>query len=351
MIWLTWRQFRAEAAVLYAALAALAVLLLVTGPGLAHLYHSGPGAFLDRFSGDGIDQAVYLLGLAAVLAVPAVIGVFWGAPLITRELDSGTHRLVWNQSVTRTRWLASKLAVVGLAAVTAAGSLSLMTTWWSAPITRAATGGRAPRSSGLTRYSGLPGLVSERFSPISFAAHGVVPVGYAAFAFTLGVTVGAVVRRTLPAIAATLAVFVAAQVAVPFWIRPHLITPARLTTEITTANLRGFMASGPGAPAHVTVSIGKPGAWIISNQTLDPAGRVVGALPAWATNCAPPPGQPGTTAQRACFARLSDLGYRQLVTYQPADHYWALQWAETATFLAAALALTGLCFWRIRRLT
>ncbi|WP_433173170.1 ABC transporter permease [Actinoallomurus sp. CA-150999] len=341
MIWLTWRQFRAQAAVLYAALAALGVLLLVTGLRL----HSGSGAVLDRFSGGGTYQAVYLLGLAAVLAAPAVIGVFWGAPLITRELDSGTHRLVWNQSVTRTGWLASKLAVVGLAAVTATGALSLMTTWWSAPITRAATGGHVPSSSGL------PGFASERFSPVSFAAHGVVPIGYAAFAFTLGVTVGAVVRRTLPAIAATLALFVAVQVAVPFWIRPHLITPARLTTEITTANLRGFMASGPGAPAHVTVSIGKPGAWIISNQTLDPAGRVIDALPAWATNCAPPPGQPGTTAQRECFAKLSDLGYRQLVTYQPADHYWALQWAETATFLTAALALTGLCFWRIRRLT
>jgi hypothetical protein len=345
VIWLTWRQFRAQAAVLYGVLAVLAVLLLVTGLRLARLYRSGPGTFLDRFGGDGTYQVVYLLGLGAVLAVPAVIGVFWGAPLITRELDSGTHRLVWNQSVTRVRWLASKLAVVGLAAVTAAGALSLMTTWWSAPITRAVTGGRAPSPSGLT------GVVSERFSPVSFAAHGVVPVGYAAFAFTLGVTVGAVVRRTLPAIAATLAVFVAVQVAVPFWIRPHLITPARLTTAITTTNLRGFMASGPGAPAHVTVSIGKPGAWIISNRTLDPAGRVVDALPAWAANCAPPPGQPGTTAQRACFARLSDLGYRQLVTYQPADHYWALQWAETATFLAAALALAALCFWRIRRLT
>ncbi|GAA4621078.1 transporter [Actinoallomurus vinaceus] len=346
MIWLTWRQFRAQAVALYTALVALAVLLLVTGPRLTHLYDTGPGAFLDRFNADGTDKAVYFLGLAAVLAAPAVIGVFWGAPLITRELDSGTHRLVWNQSVTRTRWLATKMTVVGLAAVTAAGLLSLMTTWWSAPITRAAVGRRAP----APRASGVQDLLSGRFSPVSFAAHGVVPIGYAVFAFTLGVTAGAVVRRTMPAIAATLAVFVAVQIAVPLWIRPHLVTPARLTTRITTANLRGFMTPARDAPPHVTVAIDSPGAWIISNQTLGPAGRVVGSLPAWATHCAPPPGQPATAAQQACFARLSDLGYRQLVTYQPADRYWTLQWAETAMFLVAAVALTALCVRRVRRL-
>jgi len=55
------------------------------------------------------------LGLV-VLVVPALIGVFWGAPLIARELETGTFRLAWTQSVTRTRWLAVKLGVVVLEA-------------------------------------------------------------------------------------------------------------------------------------------------------------------------------------------------------------------------------------------
>ena len=47
----------------------------------------------------------------AVLIAPAIVGIFWGAPLIARELETGTHRLVWNQTVTRTGWLATKLAL------------------------------------------------------------------------------------------------------------------------------------------------------------------------------------------------------------------------------------------------
>lgn len=49
-----------------------------------------------------VDVDVYT-GLLVVLAVPAVIGMFWGAPLISRELETGTHYLAWNQGVTRTR--------------------------------------------------------------------------------------------------------------------------------------------------------------------------------------------------------------------------------------------------------
>ena len=56
-----------------------------------------------------------------------------------------------------------------------------------------------------------------------FDARGIVPIGYAAFAFALGVTVGMLVRRTVPAMAITLAVFVAVQVAMPLLVRAHLM--------------------------------------------------------------------------------------------------------------------------------
>jgi transposase len=120
-----------------------------------------------------------------VLVLPALIGLFWGAPLITRELEAGTHRLVWNQTITRTRWLAVKLGLTGLATITAAGLGSLAVTWWSSPIDKTAT-------------NDFP-----RMGPLLFDARGVVPIGYAAFAFALGVTVGMLVRRTLPAMAIT----------------------------------------------------------------------------------------------------------------------------------------------------
>ncbi|MET8571734.1 hypothetical protein [Streptomyces sp. NPDC004783] len=62
-------------------------------------------------------------GLLVVLTVPAVIGMFWGTPPISRELETRTHYLAWNQGVTRTRWLVTKL-VLGAAASMTAGRLT-----------------------------------------------------------------------------------------------------------------------------------------------------------------------------------------------------------------------------------
>ena len=109
-------------------------------------------------------------------------GLFWGAPLVTRELEAGTFRLAWNQSVARTRWMAVKLAAVGLAAMLTAGLLSLMLTWWSGPVDTA-----------LALKSGNS-ISFIRVGPVLFAVRGIAPVGYAAFAFVLGVTAGVLVR-------------------------------------------------------------------------------------------------------------------------------------------------------------
>ena len=37
----------------------------------------------------------------------------------------------------------------------------------------------------------------------------------------------------------------------------------------------------------------------------------------------------GPDTMDACFTRLNAEGYRQHVVYQPAKHFWPLQWAET----------------------
>ena len=124
MTWLTWRQFRAQAFTAIAALAVFAVLLAATGPHLASLYAtsgiSGCRAHQLRAPGQQLPQqlyaagtywVLYLLGVVIILLTPALIGLFWGAPLIARELETGTSALAWNQSITRTRWLAVKLAL------------------------------------------------------------------------------------------------------------------------------------------------------------------------------------------------------------------------------------------------
>jgi energy-coupling factor transporter ATP-binding protein EcfA2 len=175
--------------------------------------------------------------------------------------------------------------------------------------------------------------------PASGAAQ-LAKVGFVAFAFILGVTVGVLVRRTLPAMAITLAVFIAVQIAMPLRVRPHLATPAHVTVPITATTRLSL-----GNDESLSVNIGKPGAWLISEQTLDTAGRP-SALPASVTDCVN-----SRTSPDICIGKLADLHYQQLATYQPARNFWPLQWAEAGLFLALSLALTGSCVWRIRRLS
>ena len=180
MIWLTWRQFRIQSWGTLAILAALAVMLAVTGQDLAHLYDTAglpacqargdcaalASGFLDQFEAGTYKSLLYLT-VAVLLIAPAIMGAFWGAPLVTRELEAGTFRLAWNQSVTRTRWLAVKLGFIGLAAMVTAGLLSLMVTWWGSPVERASQLAVSRTGSSATNW----------FAPVLFDAHGTAPSG------------------------------------------------------------------------------------------------------------------------------------------------------------------------------
>ncbi|WP_395105258.1 ABC transporter permease subunit [Actinomadura sp. SCN-SB] len=340
MIWLTWRQFRVQALAGGGALALLAIVLGVTGPDLADDYASGLATcgdaedcerFAESFFAD--HQPAFLGLLAIVLLTPALVGLFWGAPLIAREVEAGTHRLVWNQSVTRTRWLAVKLAVTGSVAMLLTGLAAFAVDWWAEPLDEAA------------------GLEAARMTPLMFDGRGIAPMGYAAFAFTLGVAVGLLTRRTLAAMAVTLAVFAVVQIAMPLVVRERLLPPTNVTTEITRANLGGFMSRGPGMPIKLTVKPDDPGAWMLTNETVDRSGKVVDTVP-MKMGVGPcteqrAPGPPGPAAE--CLAEIKRLGYRQKLVYHGSDRFWPLQWAETGVYAVLSLGLAGFCFYRIRR--
>jgi MFS family permease len=332
MIRFTCLQYRTQAAVALGALAILAIALTVTGIGVAHAYDATVAACRQRGDcaaalaafPDTVDpEWQWALLRAVVIAVPGLIGMFWGAPLAAREFETGTFRLAWTQGITRTRWLAVKLAVVGAASMAAAGLLSLMATWWSSPIDTA---------------------TMNRLSSYSFAGGGIAPVGYAAFAFTLGVTAGLLIRRTVPAMAVTLVIFAAVQLAFPGWVRPHLIPPVQASAALSTASIQqtgSGSSSGPGSPLFVQAQPdAPPGAWVLSNQILTPAGRPASTKPASAC------GSQSSTRDE-CTGYITSLHLRQTTTYQPASRYWPLQWIETAIYLALALLLAGLCYLRI----
>ncbi len=355
MIWLTWRQFRAQAITAAAALVAFAIVLAVSGPNMASRYassgitgcHGGSCAGLASHflilltSGSAAARRsqpyviLYFLSVLVILTAPAIIGIFWGAPLIARELETGTCRLAWNQSVTRTRWLTVKLTLTGVAAMAVTEALSLMQAWWAAPIGKAV---------GL---GGSASIMSEgRFGYFVFPTHGITPLGYAAFGFALGVTAGLLIRRAIPAMAVTLVIFAVVQFATPLLIRPHLIPPNRTIATIAAAQANVVPAGGSTITVTATHVPGQPGAWITSSGAVNAAGQPVTAPAACASALPHTLSGGGSANWDNC---LASHGIRMAVSYQSVSHYWPLQLTETALFLALALALAGFCFWQLGR--
>jgi hypothetical protein len=344
MIWLTWRQFRGQAIAGAAILAVLAIVLGLTGPHLVSRYdqiglpscHSTCTALAGKFISElefGPYGKLFYAGLVVMYLVPALIGIFWGAPLISREFETGSFRLAWNQSVTRTRWVLAKLSLIGLAAVAAAGLFSLAITWWSSPIEQALS-------------EGPPGAHFLPLSPLVFGARGIAPLGYAAFAFALGVTAGVLIRRTVPAMAVTLVIFAGVQLLMPAVVRPYLIPPVQATAPFNANTADEFMISSNsqhnGATMTLVGNYSRPGAWILSNQTITPSGRVFDGPPA-------PVCMSNSAPLQACANWVNSLHLRQLITYQPESRFWPLQGAETGIYLILATGLGALCTWQIRR--
>jgi hypothetical protein len=352
MSWLTWRQFRVQATVVFGVVAVVAIVLALTGPHLVSLADSYlKMCRADKncavttnpaLTTDGRLESA--LGVIAIL-LPALVGIFWGAPLVAHELETGTYRLSWTQSVTRTRWLAVRVGVMGLLSVAAAGLFTLMVTWWSSPIDRA----------NLNPFGS------------TFGQRDIVPIGYAAFAFAVGLTAGVLIRRTVPAMAATLVVFVAARETATFWLRPRLLPPAHLVTPITSPDQIGFSLSSSGLQV-VGNTQNIPNAWVLSSDVVNNSGQAPTAqfLKSACPSLLPGPssGGPGgggllhqsvavqrgraPSGFRECAAKLT-ARFHEVITYQPANRFWAIQGLETAIFIVVALVLVGLSFWWVRR--
>ena len=339
MIWVTWRQFRAQAITGLAVLAVAAAYFVITGLSMHHTYaldvascgslgqtcDTSLSQFRDSYSG------AFDLSQLLVLVALGLLGVFWGAPLIARELETGTHQVAWNQSITRTRWLAVKLAGVGAAAIGSAALLSYLLTWWSGP---------------------LDPIGGSRFAANEFATHDIVPVGYAVFSLALGVTAGLLIRRTVPAMAVTLAVFIGVQILMPTLVRPHLLPSTTVTYSVdaATANLaQGVYTQDGGSDVYLNLPFPR-GGWLLDTTPIeDSAGRATAASDHLA--CFPGVGsnQGSGIGVNQIVGCLAPYDLHESMTFQPASHYWPLQWLETGIFTALAAAMSGFCFWWIRR--
>jgi hypothetical protein len=323
MTWLVWRQHRQQALAAVIALVAVALFLVPTGRELhaafddlgleACLRGGGPpevvapddgcGALSERFSGrfQGLALASLLL-----LFLPVLAGLFWGAPLVAREVEHGTHRLVWTQGVTRLRWATVKLVLVGGGVVLVAAAYALLVGWWIAPLNDA------------TGY---------RFTWLFFDQQGPVLVGYAVFAFALGVLAGTLTGKVLPAMAITLGGFLATRVAVALLLRPRFLPPLRRTYPIVSGD--------PVVPNQLA------GDWVISRGVYSAQGVKLTPGSGSQVFC-------DETAASRCLAEYGAGAYNQDL-FQPADRFWLFQGIETALFVALALVLVLVAVRLVRR--
>ena len=315
MSWLVWRLHRTQLNIAAALLAAFTVLLLVTGLQMASQYHSAVTACAASHGCASLGSTLFLgshaVGFLVImtLGVPALFGLFWGAPLVASEFEAGTGQFAWMQSVTRKRWLAVTTGWTLLAAAAWGGAVSALVTWWSGPDNA---------------------LQLDQFKPGRFDIMGIVPVGYALFAMALGVCAGALLRRTMPALAVTLGGFIAVRAVITLWLRPHYMSAVTVTYKL----LSGYTPSGSY--------------WQFAQGILDPAGRLVPIADGPAVDGIPVGSLPSACAASANGAvrptpscRQALDGFHSFITYQPASRYWAFQGIETGIFVALAAALVA----------
>jgi hypothetical protein len=232
------------------------------------------------------------------------VAILLAAPFAI-ELEQGTFRLAWTQSITRRRWLATKLAMIAAGALITALIMTLLLTWWRIP---------------FDHFSG-------RISDNGFEFEGLVPFAYIVFAAALVIALGAVLRRTAPAVALALIGFLAARVVIGGFLRPHDLAPISATWSGDP------QTSGPDL--HT--------AWLISQDLSDAHGHHVHNLPSIADACGSAIqqklGDPSCLAQHGVFNHA---------VYHPASRFWLFQGIEATIFLGLAFALTAFALWWVR---
>jgi hypothetical protein len=332
MTWLTWRQYRAQAAIAAALLAAFAALLLVTGLQMASQWHSTLETCTADHTCGGLSNTLFLgshaVGFLVImtLGVPAVLGMLLGAPLLAHEFETGTNQFAWAQSVTRRRWLAVKADWLLLGAAVLGGAVSALVTWWSGPDNA---------------------LQGNAFDPGRFDIMGIVPVGYAVFAMAVGIAAGALLRRVVPAIGVTLAGFIAVRLVIFHWVRAHFMTAVTSYFPIGRSNAPAgsywLLDSGyVGAGGHpISIPQSNTGA-VIGGVN---GGIPVISLPAQCQGLLIPSGRGFTPASYQAVSSCATAHHiLSFITYQPASRYWAFQGIETGIFVALAAALIAVTF-------
>jgi hypothetical protein len=319
MAWITWRQHRATLISLLAVFGVLAVFLWIAGLKIHHDYAvltachpftSDPCQALNNTFNHTDWTMANVLDILMQL-VPVLIGAFAGAPVLARELETGTFRYAWTQGFGRARFAIAKLVLLAIAVTAIAGAFSVVFTWFFRPF-----------------------LAQEDLGVFSATVFDTRPVAFAAWtlaAFAMGVFLGMLFRRIVPAIAVTLGGYLGLSLAT-WGLRAHY--PVALVT------------SNPGIGGVGPFNVNDP--WLLSTWFTGPGGKpanpgvVNQVLALFPHNGAP-------KVKETMAQALAQHGITQWWRYIPVSRFWPMQFIEAGWLLAASVLLIAGTVWLVRR--
>jgi hypothetical protein len=324
MAWVIWRQHRVALGGVAVFLGAVAVYVWLLGRHLHQVYvaattacHTNSAACSDLVTNFNFMNH-FLVGGYTLQILPPLIGAFVGAPLLARELETGTFRYAWTQGFGRWRWALAKLITLAIVVTAAAGALSVVFSWYYQPYL--STRNQALDLSELSPFGG--GVFDLR--GIAFAA-------WTLAAFAIGCLAGMLIRRVVPAIVASLAVYAGLALVAANTLRQHYVPPL----HTTNVNVPG---SGWIMSQHWTMA----GRFAFSSWRDAPRSLIqacVGGPPG-------PLGKPPVGSFAQCAVQH---GYTQLTSYQPAGRFWMFQWIEGGWLLALSAVLIATTVWLVHR--
>jgi hypothetical protein len=327
MAGVTWRQHRVALAGAAVLLGALAVWLWIEGTRAHHAWTAvttchpvGSAACQDLAA--AFNGTWNLMSIPAVLlvVVPALIGAFTGAPVLARELETGTFRFAWTQGFDRWRWALAKLVALAVVLAGAGAAFGALVSWCYEPFS--AAGNQALGLYGNTPFAVVFGLREVTFPAWTLAA------------FATGALAGMLIRRVVPAIVAALVGYAGLVIAAAGFLRGHYLAP--------------LVTSNPNVPGT---------AWIISQWWTkggrfafagDPPNAILNQLCSFPQSPAGKGGGPSSSVNP--FAQcLAPHGYAMWTSYQPASRFWPFQWIEGGWLLAFSVLLIAVTIWLVQR--
>jgi hypothetical protein len=321
MAWVTGRQHRALLISVPAVLAAVAVFLVVFGLKAHHDYAALVNCPLDSGRQSGACSKMFsnfnsddwpLANTFAILVqlAPVLIGAFAGAPLLARELETGTYRFAWTQGVGRERLAIAKLVLLGVTLAILAGAFGELFSWFFQPF--------------------LWTEQMNRLTETVFDASGIVFPAFTLVAFVIGAFLGMLFRRVIPALAATLGVYLVLRLGA--W---ALRGQYPVTAVTSNADLAGSYGT-PGLPGY---------AWILSTWFTGPGGKPA-SMPAVNAILGQYQGSP--QQKLSLTSTLARQGYTEWTRYIPLSRYWPMQFMEAGWLLVLAVAIGAATVWLVR---